>query len=72
MNLALFQAGYAITVIPPLLRSDYIAFIKMSQTGKKDDTELEKPRRTRSRLVIKQQQQTDPHRSQVVKASDII
>lgn len=38
MNLALFQAGYPITVIPPVLRGDYIALIKRSQTGKKDDT----------------------------------
>lgn len=40
MNLALFQTGYAITVIPPLLRADYIAFIKRSQLGKKDDTDF--------------------------------
>lgn len=36
MNLALFQAGYNITIIPPVLRADYIAFIKQAQTGKKD------------------------------------
>ncbi len=36
MNLALFQAGYTITIIPPVLRADYIALIKQSQTGKKD------------------------------------
>lgn len=40
MNLALVQAGYAITVIPPIVRSDYIASIKRSQTGKKDDTDF--------------------------------
>ena len=40
MNLALFQAGYPITVIPPILRGDYIALIKRSQTGKKDDTDF--------------------------------
>jgi Fic family protein len=40
MNLALFQAGYSITLIPPVVRGDYIAFIKRSQTGKKDDTDF--------------------------------
>lgn len=40
MNLALFRAGYSITVIPPVLRADYIAFVKRSQTGKKDDTDF--------------------------------
>lgn len=40
MNLALIQSGYTITVIPPVVRSDYIAFIKRSQTGKKDDTDF--------------------------------
>ncbi|OFZ73539.1 MAG: cell filamentation protein Fic, partial [Bdellovibrionales bacterium RIFOXYC2_FULL_39_8] len=35
MNLSLFQAGYTITIIPPILRADYIALIKQSQTGKK-------------------------------------
>lgn len=39
-NLALFQAKYVITVIPPVLRSDYIALIKRSQTGKKDETDF--------------------------------
>jgi len=36
MNLSLFQAGFTITIIPPVLRADYIALIKQSQTGKKD------------------------------------
>jgi len=40
MNLSLFQAGYTITVIPPVVRVDYIACIKRSQTGKKDDTDF--------------------------------
>lgn len=40
MNLALFQAGYPITMIPPVVRADYIAFIKRSQSGKKDDTDF--------------------------------
>jgi Fic family protein len=40
MNLALFQSGYNVTVIPPVVRSDYIALIKRSQTGKKDDTDF--------------------------------
>ncbi len=35
MNLSLLQAGYTITIIPPLLRVTYIDFIKESQTGKK-------------------------------------
>ncbi|MEI8026852.1 MAG: Fic family protein [Pseudomonadota bacterium] len=36
MNLSLFQSGYSVTIIPPVLRADYINFIKQSQTGKKD------------------------------------
>ena len=36
MNLLLLQSGYVITIIPPILRSDYISLIKMSQTGKKN------------------------------------
>ncbi|MBN2374404.1 Fic family protein [bacterium] len=36
MNLSLFQAGYTITIIPPVFRADYIALIKQSQTDKKD------------------------------------
>jgi len=36
MNLSLFQSGYPITIIPPILRSDYITLIKQSQTGKHD------------------------------------
>jgi Fic family protein len=36
MNLVLFQSGYSVTIIPPVLRADYIQFIKQSQTGKKD------------------------------------
>lgn len=38
MNLALVQAGYVITIIPPVLRSDYINAIKKSQIVPKDDT----------------------------------
>lgn len=37
MNLALIQSGYVITLIPAVLRSDYIALIKKSQTGSKDN-----------------------------------
>ncbi|MEK6705465.1 MAG: Fic family protein [Bdellovibrionota bacterium] len=37
MNVALFQAGYTITVIPPVLRQDYIALIERSR---KDDTDF--------------------------------
>jgi Fic family protein len=40
MNLYLFQSGYPITIIPPILRSDYIALIKKSQTGKKNDSDF--------------------------------
>lgn len=40
MNLALIQAGYPITIIPPVVRADYIAVIKRSQTGEKDDTDF--------------------------------
>ena len=40
MNLALFQEGYTITVIPPVLRADYIALVKRSQTGNKDDSDF--------------------------------
>lgn len=40
MNLALFQSGYTITVIPPILRVDYIALVKRAQTGKKNDTDF--------------------------------
>jgi len=32
MNLALLQEGYAITIIPPIVRSDYIQAIKTAQT----------------------------------------
>lgn len=38
MNLALIQDGYSITVIPPVLRRDYIALVDQCNTGKKDDT----------------------------------
>jgi Fic family protein len=40
MNLALFQSGYTITMIPPIVRGDYIALVKRSQTGKKDDADF--------------------------------
>ena len=40
MNLALIQDGYSITVIPPVLRRDYIALVGQCNTGKKDDTEF--------------------------------
>ncbi len=38
MNLALFQSGHVITIIPPVLRNDYITLVKKSQTGNKDAT----------------------------------
>jgi Fic family protein len=34
MNLALMQAGYVITIIPPILRSDYITLVKAAQLEK--------------------------------------
>ncbi len=34
MNLALLKAGYVVTVIPPILRNDYISSIKKAQTTK--------------------------------------
>lgn len=40
MNLVLFQSGLVITIIPPVLRGDYIALIKKSQTGKKNPTDF--------------------------------
>jgi Fic family protein len=40
MNLALIQSGYPVTIIPPILRADYITLIKRSQTGNKDDSEF--------------------------------
>lgn len=40
MNLALIQAGYTITIIPPVLRRDYIAAVSRCTTGKKDDTDF--------------------------------
>lgn len=38
MNLALLQAGYPITIIPPILRAEYIATLKRAQTKPNDDT----------------------------------
>lgn len=38
MNLALLQNGYCITIIPPVLRTDYINSIKKAQTKLKDIT----------------------------------
>ncbi len=40
MNLVLFQGEHVITIIPPVLRGDYIALVKKSQTGKKDPTDF--------------------------------
>ncbi len=37
MNLALLQTGYVITIIPPILRNDYINAIKKSQIEPKND-----------------------------------
>lgn len=40
MNLFLFQSGYAMVVIPPILRTEYIELIKKSQTGPRDPTDF--------------------------------
>ena len=37
MNLALLQTGYVITIIPPILRTDYINAIKKTQIEPKSD-----------------------------------
>jgi len=37
MNLALLQSGYIITIIPPILRNDYINAIKKAQIEPRDD-----------------------------------
>lgn len=33
MNLALLQSGYPVTIIPPILRADYIAALQASNKG---------------------------------------
>lgn len=38
MNLALLQSGYVVTIIPPVLRRDYIDAIKKTQIEPRDDT----------------------------------
>ena len=38
MNLILLQSGYVVTMIPPIIRSDYINALKNSQTNKMDNT----------------------------------
>jgi len=37
MNLILLQHGYAVTIIPPIMRSQYLTALKMSQTSKTSD-----------------------------------
>lgn len=37
MNLALIQDGYVITIVPPIVRNDYIYALKQSQIDPKDD-----------------------------------
>lgn len=41
MNLALLQAGYATTIIPPIVRAEYINALKKAQTSKKSDVFIE-------------------------------
>lgn len=38
MNLALLQSGYVVTIIPPILRNDYIDAIKKAQVESKSNT----------------------------------
>ena len=38
MNLALLQHGYSITIIPPVVRADYLDALKTAQKEPKDDT----------------------------------
>jgi Fic family protein len=40
MNLVLLQAGYVITIIPPILRYDYISTLRQSQTSEKNSTQF--------------------------------
>lgn len=40
MNLVLLQDGYAITIIPPILRNDYIESLKKAQTGEKSNVQF--------------------------------
>jgi len=40
MNLALLQAGYTITIIPPILRSEYLKTLEKAHTNDKDFIEL--------------------------------
>ncbi len=37
MNLSLMQDGYAITIIPPVVRADYIQAIKAAQVGAREE-----------------------------------
>jgi Fic family protein len=37
MNLILFRAGYPITIIPPVLRSEYISFLKLGHESNQYD-----------------------------------
>ncbi|KKQ32646.1 MAG: Filamentation induced by cAMP protein Fic [candidate division TM6 bacterium GW2011_GWF2_37_49] len=37
MNLALLQQSYVVTIIPPILRTDYISLLKRAQVEPKDD-----------------------------------
>ena len=33
MNLALLQSGYPVTIIPPVLRSDYLSAVRLGNSG---------------------------------------
>jgi len=37
MNIGLMQEGYVISIIPPVLRNDYLNCLRLAQTGRKDD-----------------------------------
>ena len=37
MNMGLMQTGYVMTIIPPVLRNDYLTHLRLAQTGQKDE-----------------------------------
>jgi Fic family protein len=36
MNVGLMQTGYVMSIIPPVLRNDYLTSLRLAQTGQKD------------------------------------
>ena len=37
MNMGLMQTGYVMSIIPPVLRNDYLTSLRLAQTGQKDE-----------------------------------